>query len=278
MKDLFDNIALKTSRLVTRSYSTSFSLGIYCLDRRFHDPIYSIYGFVRFADEIVDTFHNYPKRELLDRFESDTWMAIEHGISLNPILHSFQAVVNGYQMDRGLIRAFLNSMKMDLDPLNYDRGLLEEYVYGSAEVVGLMCLTVFCEGDEQKYASLREPARKLGSAFQKINFLRDLKSDGLELGRTYFPDVDLSRFDRDIKRSIELEIEAEFNDAYRGILSLPKGARFGVYIAYVYYLALLNRIRNTPADQLLEHRIRIPNQQKYTLLLSSYVKHSLNLL
>jgi len=278
MKDLFDLIALKTSRLVTRSYSTSFSLGIYCLDRRFHDPIYSIYGFVRFADEIVDTFHDYPKRELLDRFESDTWMAIEHGISLNPVLHSFQAVVNGYRMDRDLIRAFLHSMRMDLDPVDYDRGLLSEYVYGSAEVVGLMCLTVFCEGDREKYLALREPARKLGSAFQKINFLRDLKSDGLELGRTYFPDVDLSRFDRETKRAIEAEIEAEFNESYRGIIALPKGARFGVYIAYVYYLALLNRIRNTPADQLLDRRIRIPNQQKYTLLLRSYVKHSLNLL
>ncbi|MBI1316109.1 phytoene/squalene synthase family protein [bacterium] len=278
MKALFDRVSLKASKMVTRQYSTSFSLGIYCLESRFHDPIYAIYGFVRLADEIVDSFHDHPKRELLDRFEEDTWKAIEQGISLNPILHSFQGVVRQYQMNTDLIRAFLHSMRMDLDPQSYDRPLLDEYVYGSAEVVGLMCLSVFCEGDVQRYAELVRPARKLGSAFQKINFLRDLKADGYELGRVYFPNVDLTQFDRTTKKAIESEIESDFAEGYQGILALPKGARFGVYIAYVYYFALLNRIKNTPAEHLLNQRIRIPNQQKYTLLLRSYVKHSLNLL
>jgi len=278
MKVLFDRVSLKTSKLVTRQYSTSFSMGIYCLETKFHDPIYAIYGFVRLADEIVDSFHDHPKRALLDRFEEDTWNAIEQGISLNPILHSFQTVVNLYQMDPSLIKSFLHSMRMDLDPKSYDQALLDEYVYGSAEVVGLMCLSVFCEGDSHRYADLKQPARKLGSAFQKINFLRDLKADGFDLGRVYFPNVDLTQFDRVTKKAIEAEIEAEFAEGYQGILALPKGARFGVYIAYVYYFALLNRIKNTPAEHLLNQRIRIPNQQKYTLLLRSYVKHSLNLL
>jgi phytoene/squalene synthetase len=264
--------------MVTRAYSTSFSLGIYCLDRKMHDPIYGIYGFVRFADEIVDTFHDYDKKDLLDRFRTDTWKAIEDGVSLNPILHSFQKVVRDYNIEPELIETFLNSMEMDLQKKVYEDGEIENYILGSAEVVGLMCLRVFTDANDEEYERLKAPAMSLGSAFQKINFLRDLEADYRQLGRSYFPGVDLSEFNDEVKKQLEEDIEVDFKHGFEGIKQLPKGSRFGVYIAYVYYYALLSKIKNTPAQVLLHERVRIPNQKKYSLLLSSYVRHSLNLL
>ena len=278
MMDLYHKISFRSSRMVTRAYSTSFSLGIYCLDKKIHDPIYGIYGFVRFADEIVDTFHDYPKQHLLDEFRKDTWEAIEKGISMNPILHAFQRVVNEYHIEPELIETFLHSMEMDLQKKEYGEEELKTYILGSAEVVGLMCLRVFTEGDNTEYQRLKKPAMALGSAFQKINFLRDLEADYRHLGRTYFPGVDLSEFTEATKSTLEEDIEIDFKKGYEGIKQLPKGARFGVYIAYVYYYALLQKIKNTPAEKLLEERIRIPNQKKYSLLFSSYLRHSFNLL
>lgn len=278
MMDLYHKVSFRSSRMVTRAYSTSFSLGIYGLDKKMHDPIYGIYGFVRFADEIVDTFHEYPKQELLDGFRKDTWKSIEEGISMNPILHAFQQVVNEYQIEPELIETFLHSMEMDLQKKEYGSDELKTYILGSAEVVGLMCLRVFTEGDNEEYCRLKDPAMALGSAFQKINFLRDLEADYRQLGRTYFPGVDLSEFSETTKAALEEDIEIDFKKGYEGIKQLPKGARFGVYIAYVYYYALLQKIKNTPAHKLLEERVRIPNQRKYSLLFSSYVRHSFNLL
>lgn len=276
MKALFDNISIRTSRMATRAYSTSFTLGILGLKLQYRDPIYAIYGFVRFADEIVDTFHDYPKEELLAKFWNDTHHAIDTGISLNPILNSFQAVVNAYQIDRELINTFLRSMEMDITKSDYDQLKYEEYILGSAEVVGLMCLKIFIDGDQQKYEELKHYAMKLGSAFQKINFLRDLHADYAQLGRTYFPGVDMSEFNEEVKREIEEDIEKDFRTGYLGIKKLPKGARFGVYIAYVYYYQLFQKIKDTNSRIILEQRIRISNKRKYGLLVSSYVKHSLN--
>ncbi len=279
MKELFDRISERSSMMVTKSYSTSFSLGIMLLDRSIHTPIYAIYGFVRFADEIVDTFHDYDKKYLLDDFKRQTYDAIERGISLNPILNSFQEAVNHYNIDLELIDTFLNSMEMDINPAeSYSQKLYEKYILGSAEVVGLMCLKVFCTGDQQMYDDLKFEAMKLGSAFQKINFLRDLKADYYHLGRVYFPGVDMGEFDDTIKSQIEQDIEKDFRTGYEGILKLPKKARFGVYVAYVYYYALFQRIKSTPADVILEKRIRISNRNKYGLLVSSYLRHSFNLL
>ncbi len=279
MKELFDRISERSSMMVTKSYSTSFSLGIMLLDRTMHTPIYAIYGFVRFADEIVDTFHDYDKKYLLDDFKRQTYDAIERGISLNPILNSFQQTVNEYNIDHELIETFLNSMEMDIDPAeSYSQKLYEKYILGSAEVVGLMCLKVFCSGDQEMSDKLKFEAMKLGSAFQKINFLRDLKADYYHLGRVYFPGVDMGEFDDTIKAQIEKDIEKDFHTGYEGILKLPKKARFGVYVAYVYYYALFQRIKATPADLILEKRIRISNRNKYGLLVSSYLKHSFNLL
>lgn len=276
MKPLFDRISIRTSRMATHAYSTSFSLGILGLEKKYRDPIYSIYGFVRFADEIVDTFHDYNKEELLARFWDDTYHAIDSKISLNPILNSFQKVVHDYGIDRELIDTFLRSMKMDLTRNDYDQLKYEEYILGSAEVVGLMCLKVFVDGDISRYNHLKHPAMKLGSAFQKINFLRDLHSDYNQLGRTYFPGLDLSNFDEAAKAAIESDIEKDFHEGYLGIKQLPKGARFGVYIAYVYYYNLFRKIKETNSRIILSERIRISNKRKYGLLLSSYVKHSLN--
>ncbi len=279
MKELFDRISERSSMIVTKSYSTSFSLGIMLLDRSMHTPIYAIYGFVRFADEIVDTFHDYDKKYLLEDFRRQTYDAIERGISLNPILNSFQHAVNEYKIDHELIETFLNSMEMDINPAeSYSQKLYEKYILGSAEVVGLMCLKVFCTGDQLMYDKLKFEAMKLGSAFQKINFLRDLKADYYHLGRVYFPGVDMDEFDDTIKAQIEHDIEKDFRTGYEGILKLPKKARFGVYVAYVYYYALFQRIKATPADVILEKRIRISNRNKYGLLVSSYLKHSFNLL
>lgn len=278
MKQLFDQLSFRTSRIVTKRYSTSFSLGIMGLKSDIHDAIYGIYGFVRFADEIVDTFHDYPKEDLLDEFRRDTYLAIDRGISMNPILNSFQHVVREYNIDRALIDRFLDSMAMDLNPLDYNQEKYEEYILGSAEVVGLMCLKVFVNGNQNHYDELKDAAMKLGSAFQKINFLRDLSADFNELGRTYFPGVDMSQFNEEIKAQIEKDIEADFHAGYLGILRLPKGSRFGVYIAYVYYYALFGKIKRTPAAVLLGGRVRIPNQRKYRLFVSSYLRHSFNLL
>ena len=278
MKALFDRVSIRASRSATHAYSTSFTLGIYGLEKKYRDPIYSIYGFVRFADEIVDTFHDYNQAELLKRFWDDTYHAIDNGISLNPILNSFQKVVREYNIERVLIDTFLQSMEMDLTKSEYDQSKYEQYILGSAEVVGLMCLRVFTDGNTERYNELEHSAMKLGSAFQKINFLRDLHSDYKELGRTYFPGIDLTEFDEETKTAIELDIEQDFHEGYLGIKQLPKGARFGVYIAYVYYYHLFQKIRNTNSRIILQERIRISNQRKYGLMLSSYVKHSLNLI
>ena len=278
MMQLFHKVSMRTSKMVTNAYSTSFSLGIKFLSNRFHDPIYAIYGFVRFADEIVDTFHNHDKRALLNDFRAQTYASINQGISLNPILHSFQETVNKYQIPLELIDTFLDSMEMDLDKNAYDQAGYEKYILGSAEVVGLMCLKVFLEGDEEEYKRLKPYAMALGSAFQKINFLRDLNADYEALGRTYFPGVDLSQFDEKVKSEIEADIEIDFDKGYEGIKMLPKSARFGVYVAYVYYYQLFSKIKATPSTTILNQRVRIPNNKKITLLFKSYIRHSFNLL
>lgn len=278
MKSLYDKVSIRCSRLTTKSYSTSFSLGIFCLHKSLRDPIYSIYGFVRFADEIVDTFHEYDKASLLSRFRSDTYTAISEKISLNPILNSFQATVNTFAIDHDLIEQFLHSMKMDLTERQYDEASFKEYVLGSAEVVGLMCLKVFCNGDETLYQKLKPAAMSLGSAFQKINFLRDLKADFEIMGRNYFPGIDFTQFNDNNKIEIESSIKKDFDDGYEGLKQLPRTARFGVYVAFVYYKALFNKIRNIPSEKVLQSRIRIRNREKARLLAYSFVRHQLNLI
>lgn len=278
MKHLFDHISRKSSKLTTTTYSTSFSLGIKVFDKKFHDPIYAIYGYVRFADEIVDSFHGYDKKKLLDKFIVDTFEAIEDGISLNPILNNFQWVVNKYKIDHQLIRLFLESMEMDLEQKEHDPDSFQKYILGSAEVVGLMCLYVFVERDEVKYDQLKPSAMALGSAFQKVNFLRDLNADQNLLGRSYFPGIDVTQLDEHTKERIINDIEIDFKHAYQGIKKLPKGAKFGVYVAYVYYLSLLRKIKRTHSSVIMKKRIRIPNSEKYRLLLSSAVKHAFNIL
>jgi phytoene synthase len=278
MKKIFDDVSIECSKITTRSYSTSFSLGIKFLNKRFQNPIYSIYGFVRFADEIVDTFHEFNKAELLNDFKKETYKAIANKISLNPILNSFQKVVNEYSINIELIDAFLESMEMDLNKTIYDQKGYEKYILGSAEVVGLMCLKVFTENNTTLYKELEYNAMKLGSAFQKINFLRDLKDDNKELGRMYFPNTDMENLTNEKKKEIEKDIQIDFNLGYEGIKKLPKDARFGVYVAYVYYLRLFKKIKSLPAQRIMEERIRIPNNKKYALFFSSYLKHSLNLL
>lgn len=278
MLELYNTTTLKCSKLITQHYSTSFTLGIKTLAKRFHLPIYAIYGFVRYADEIVDTFHQHNKKELLERFRKDTFDAIAEKISLNPVLHSFQLVVNQYQIERELIEAFLHSMEMDLYFKEYNDDKYKEYIYGSAEVVGLMCLRVFCEGNNEMYEKLKEPARSLGSAFQKINFLRDLRSDYLERGRTYFPEVNFEKFDEKAKKLIEADIQKDFDEAYKGIVQLPKGAKMGVYLAYVYYTTLFKKIKAQPAETIMQKRIRVPDLHKFALLLKSYFKFQLNVI
>ena len=267
---LYNQTTLECSRLITQRYSTSFTLGIKTLDKKFHLPIYAIYGFVRYADEIVDTFHDQDKGALLDRFKKDTYEAIASKISLNPVLHAFQLIVNQYGIELELIESFLHSMEMDLDFKTYNDNRYNEYIYGSAEVVGLMCLRVFCEGDNQFYDSLREPACKLGAAFQKVNFLRDIKSDFEERGRVYFPGVDFTQFDKSAKELIEEDIQKDFDDSIVGIEGLPEGAKLGVRVAYLYYQKLFDKIKKLPAKTITEERIRIPNTRKITLLLGTY--------
>ncbi len=276
MMDLFNTTTYKCSELITKHYSTSFSLGIRTLDKSLHRPIYSIYGFVRYADEIVDTFHGYDKKKLLAEFKSDTYRAIDEKISLNPVLHSFQLVVNQFGIEKDLIEAFLHSMEMDLYMHEYNTAKYEEYIYGSAEVVGLMCLHVFCEGNQSEYLRLRDSARKLGAAFQKVNFLRDMRSDYMERGRVYFPDLDYERFTEEVKHSIEVDIQKDFDAAYWGIMNLPKKAQLGVYLAYIYYLKLFKKIQKASSAAVLAERIRLPNNRKISILIRSYIKHRLN--
>ncbi|MCF8253909.1 MAG: phytoene/squalene synthase family protein [Bacteroidia bacterium] len=278
MKELFDKIAIKNSRSVTQTYSTSFSMGIRFLAKRFQDPIYAVYGFVRLADEIVDSFHGYPKKQMLDELKEETYRAIDRGISTNPLLHSFQDVVNTYTIDRYCIDTFLKSMEMDLFKQEYNQKGYEEYILGSAEVVGLMCLRVFTENNNSLFEELKPYAMKLGSAFQKINFLRDFKADKDGLGRMYFPQMQENSFNEETKREIELDILADFEMGFEGIKKLPKDARFGVYVAYIYYSRLLHKIMQIPASEILESRIRISDKQKFALFFGSYLRHSFNLL
>jgi len=278
MKHIFDMISKQSSKMTTQTYSTSFSLGIRVFNKKFHDPIYAIYGFVRFGDEIVDSFHGYDKRKLLDKFRVDTFEAIEDKISLNPILNNFQWVVNKYDVDHELIRLFLRSMEMDLDQKEHDQQSFKEYILGSAEVVGLMCLHVFVYGDKQKFEELKPSAMSLGSAFQKVNFLRDLNADKNTLDRSYFPGIDVIMLNEDTKSQIVADIEEDFKHAYEGIKMLPSGAKFGVYIAYIYFLSLLRKIKRTHSSEILTKRIRISNPEKYQLLASSAMRHAFNVL
>lgn len=278
MKKLFDEVSFKCSKLVTKNYSTSFSLAVYMLSPSIRDAIYSIYGFVRFADEIVDSFHGYDKENLINDFEKEYYKAYESGISLNPILNSFQQTVKQYNISDNLIQAFMKSMKLDLIKSDYQtQAEYEEYIYGSADVVGLMCLKVFVAGKEHKYDALKAEAMRLGSAFQKVNFLRDLKEDNLVLNRNYFPGVDLKTFDEKTKRVIIKEIEEDFNIAYQGITKLPIEAKFGVYTAFVYYKKLLKKLKNTPYHEIGNARIRVSNYTKAGLLAQSFLTYKLRL-
>jgi len=276
MKEIFDNLSAECSRITTKRYSTSFSFGIYFLNKELRLPIYAIYGFVRLADEIVDSFHNFNKEYLLKKFKEDTFEAIKTGISLNPILNSFQNVVNKYQIDHQLIHLFLNSMEMDLEHKQYTPELYDTYILGSAEVVGLMCLKVFANGDSAEYERLKPFAMKLGSAFQKVNFLRDLKADNQSLNRSYFPNVNLTAFCDRQKKEIEKEIELEFDQALVGIKMLPRSSRNGVYLSYIYYKKLFTKIKSLTAERIMTERIRIPNHRKIGLMFDSMIRHKLN--
>ena len=278
MKSIFDSVSEETSKITTRAYSTSFSLGIFCLGRRFHRHIYNIYGFVRLADEIVDSFHDYNKEQLLDEFRKDTWNAIERRISLNPVLNAFQKTYHQSGITPDLVSSFLKSMEYDLHKNRYDADGYNEYIYGSAEVVGLMCLRVFTEGDDNLYYRLRPYARKLGAAFQKVNFLRDVKDDQENLGRIYFPGVNLAHMSACDKKRIETDIEEDFRQALEGIRMLPGDTRFGVYVAYMYYRSLFAKIKSLPSARIMMERIRINNYYKMWLLCYSYCRHSLRLL
>jgi|TARA_B110000971_G_scaffold113874_1_gene116809 phytoene/squalene synthetase len=278
MKKLFDTVSQDCSRLVTNAYSTSFSLATKMLDASIRNHIYNIYGFVRFADEIVDSFHNHNKKYLLDNFEADLFTSIKDKISLNPILNSFQLTVNTFKIDHDLIKAFMKSMRLDLKKSTYKtQAEYEEYIYGSADVVGLMCLKVFVKGDEKKFNNLKKPAMALGSAFQKVNFLRDLKDDFQELERNYFPNVDFNNFNESSKLLIINEIETDFETSLTGILKLPKEARFGVYTAYKYYYKLLDILKKTPSINIQNTRIRVANYQKMIVFVRCYFRYKLNL-
>jgi phytoene/squalene synthetase len=278
MKERFDTLSAKCSKVTTTLYSTSFSLGIYFLNKELRNPIYAIYGFVRLADEIVDSFHEYPKEDLLAEFKRDCFQAIERGISLNPVLNSFQRVVNQYHIGHDLINQFLKSMEMDLQEQCYNAEKYDEYILGSAQVVGLMCLHVFTNGDEKEYDRLKSAAMMLGSAFQKVNFLRDVNADYNELSRTYFPEVNMAKFTNEDKKLIEEEIREEFNQALQGIRQLPKPCRKGVYLAYVYYQQLFRKIANVPAERVMTQRIRVSNGHKFLLMFDSLIRYKLNVL
>lgn len=278
MKHLFDNVSYQVSKITTKTYSTSFSLGILTLHKSIRQPIYNIYGFVRFADEIVDSFHNYDKSKLFNKFKQDTFLAIEDKISLNPILNSFQETVNTYNIDLSLINNFLDSMEMDLSEKIYNEENYNNYIYGSAEVVGLMCLKVFVNGNETLYNNLRPSARSLGSAFQKVNFLRDANIDYSSLGRTYFPDVQMNNFSQADKLKIEKNIEIDFENALVGIKMLPRFSRGGVYLSYLYYYHLFRKIKSLSSSKVLEERIRIANIEKMFLMFKSILKNQLNII
>jgi phytoene synthase len=278
MMPLFHKVSEMCSCITTREYSSSFSSAINLLHKDLRNPIYDIYGLVRFADEIVDTFHAHDKQELLEEFKQATYDALDRGISLNPILHSFQLTANKYGIDRRLIEAFFKSMEMDLQAQFYTEDVYKEYIYGSAESVGLMCLYVFCEGDQDKYNQLMPAAQSLGSAFQKVNFLRDVKNDHQLLNRTYFPGVDFKNFTPDMKQLIEDDIAVDFKKAYHGIIRLPWKAKFGVYVAYKYYFSLFNRIKKLQPSRIMDVRIRIPNYGKAMILVRAGLKNQLNLL
>lgn len=270
MIQLYHKVSFELSKKLTKSYSTSFSLGIRAFSEEFRNPIYAIYGYVRAADEIVDSFHGYDKSALMKEFKEETYRAIERGISTNPIIHSFQVVVNKYNIDKNLIEAFLTSMEMDLDKSSYQRSTYDHYIYGSAEVVGLMCLKVFVNGNDEKYNELLHPAKMLGSAFQKVNFLRDIKSDIDERGRIYLPDVHSNEgIDNSNKKRLEEEVEKEFSEALEGIQKLPHGVKLGVYSAYLYYYVLFKKIKSLDVKELLTKRVRISNATKLILLLKS---------
>lgn len=274
----YNQVCFELSKTITRRYSTSFTIGIKTLHKQLRDPIYGIYGFVRLADEIVDTFHDFNKKSLLDNLRYETFKAFDNGISCNPVLQAFQLVVRKFNIDHDLVTDFLDSMEMDLNFKTYDEKNFNKYIYGSAEVVGLMCLHVFCNGDKEKYSVLKEPAQKLGSAFQKVNFLRDMNSDFKDRGRIYFPGVDFKLFDCNTKSKIEAEIEKDFLEAYHGVIALPEESKFGVYVAYSYYLSLLNKIKHASPDKIMNNRITVPANEKLTLLMKSFLKFQLNIL
>jgi phytoene synthase len=278
MKQLFDELSYSVSKLTTKKYSTSFSLGILALKPAIRNAIYAIYGYVRLADEIVDSFHDYEKEKLLLRLKNDTQTALKEGISLNPILQSFQETVHKYQIDTALIDQFLHSMEMDLQKIEYNSALYDEYIFGSAEVVGLMCLQVFTGGNKEKFEELKPYAMKLGSAFQKINFLRDLKDDYQTLGRTYFPNVDMGVFDNSVKIQIEKEIESEFKEALIGIKKLPNSSKFGVYLAYKYYISLFKKIKSKSSVDILNKRVRVSNSHKAYVAFKSYLRYKIAVL
>lgn len=278
MKKLFDDLSYKISKQTTKQYSTSFSLGILALSPKIRNSIYAIYGYVRLADEIVDSFHDFDRSTLLARFREQTNQALEERISLNPILQCFQETIHRYEIDVQLIYQFLDSMEMDLQKIDYNSDLYKQYILGSAEVVGLMCLHIFVNGNKEQYEILKPSAMKLGSAFQKVNFLRDLKDDYQVLGRTYFPNVDITYFDNSVKEHIENDIQQEFKEALEGIKNLPNSARFGVYLAYRYYISLFRKIKRTPAKKIINQRIRISNGRKFSLMMSSYVQYKISYL
>ncbi len=279
MIKLFDQVSERCSKIVTESYSTSFTLATKMLDFSIRQDIYNIYGFVRFADEIVDSFHEFNKKELLNLFENDLKKSINDKISLNPILNSFQKTLYKYDIDYELVDSFLNSMKLDLDKNKYlSKKEFDQYVYGSADVVGLMCLKVFVKGDQQQYEELKPYAMSLGSAFQKVNFLRDLKADHDGLNRSYFPNLNIEKFDESSKQKILKEIDNDFSYALKGIFKLPSSAKFGVYTAYKYYLKLLNKLRKTHPLKIKSSRIRVSNYQKVDVLARSYLRYRLNIL
>lgn len=279
MKSIFDTVSFECSKNVTKSYSTSFSAAVKMLAPSIRQDIYNIYGFVRFADEIVDTFHDYNKEDLFDLFEKDLQTALQNKISLNPILNSFQHTVHKYQIPNSMINAFMKSMRLDLVKTEYKTfEEYNEYIYGSADVVGLMCLKVFVNGDESKYNELEHSAMRLGSAFQKVNFLRDLKADFEDLSRTYFPNTDLTKLDEESKNKIIQEIEADFEAGYQGIVNLPLEAKFGVYTAYIYYKKLLSKLKKTPSAEIKNTRIRVSDYQKYGLFAKCYFTYKLNII
>lgn len=266
------------SKVVTKMYSTSFTIAVKMLDPSIRDAIYSIYGFVRFADEIVDTFHEYDKEYLLNEFEEEYYKAYKDGISLNPIINAFQHTIKKYNIEDKLVQSFLKSMRLDLTKQKYNIDEFNDYIYGSADVVGLMCLKIFVKGDLEMYESLKEPAMRLGSAFQKVNFLRDLKDDLEVLDRSYFPNVDIHNLNNSSKSEIIAEIEQDFKAAYKGIINLPKEVKFGVYTAYIYYRCLLKKLKATPSTKIMSTRIRVSNPRKVSLLAQSFVTYKLNLL